>query len=82
MLHRLDFRLLKIYKKLGLHFSTITFAANSHAENHFCKYIYLFQILYSMKSIFIKTNFEVFYIQIWFNEKYRSYFFQIKTMIY
>ena len=32
--------------------SSITFTANSHADNHFYKYIYLLQILYSMKLNF------------------------------
>ena len=34
-----DFRLLKICKNLGLPLSTITFTVNSHADNHFYKYI-------------------------------------------
>ena len=29
---------------------TIAFTVNSHADHHFYKYIYLFQILYSIKS--------------------------------
>ena len=48
-----DFCTLKIYKNLGLPLSTITFTLNSHAYKHFYKYIYLFQILYSMKSFFL-----------------------------
>ena len=48
-----DFRLLVIYKNLGLPFSTITFTVDSRADNHFYKYIYLFQISYSMKSVFL-----------------------------
>ena len=44
-----DFCHLEIYKNLGLPLSTITFTENSHADNHFYKYICLFQILYSMK---------------------------------
>ena len=52
---------LEIYKNLGLPFSTITFTINSHADNHFYEYIYLFQILYCMKSLFfIKMHVKVF----------------------
>ena len=40
----LDFRPLEIYKKLALPLSTFTFTVNSHADNHFYKYINLFQI--------------------------------------
>ena len=47
----LDFRLLEIYKNLGFPLSTITFTiyfhaltVNSHADNHFYKYIKLFNI--------------------------------------
>ena len=47
-----DFRPLEIHKNLGLPLSTITFTVNSHADNYFCKCIYLFQILYDMKSVF------------------------------
>ena len=35
-----NIRPLKIYKKLGLSLSTITFTVKSHANNHFYKYIY------------------------------------------
>ena len=45
-----DFLTLEIHKHLVLSLSNITFRANSQADNHFFKYIYLFQILYSMKS--------------------------------
>ena len=45
-----DFLPLEIHKHLVLPLSSITFTANSQADNHFYKYIYLFQILYSMKS--------------------------------
>ena len=48
-----DFCLLEIYKKLGLPLSAITFTVNSHADNHFYKYIYLFQIWCNRKSVFI-----------------------------
>ena len=36
--------------------STVTFTVNSHADNHFYKYISFFQILYSMKVFFIKMH--------------------------
>ena len=48
-----DFRPLEIYKNVGLPLSTINFTVNSHADNHYYKYIYLFQILYNMKSDFL-----------------------------
>ena len=41
---------LEIYKDLGPLLSSITVAVNTRADNHFHKYIYLFQILHSMKS--------------------------------
>ena len=44
-----NFRPLEIDKNLGLPLSTITFTVNSHADNHFYKYISLFQVSYSMK---------------------------------
>ena len=47
-----DFRPLEICKNVGFPLRTITFTVNSHADNHFYKYIYLFQILSSMKSVF------------------------------
>ena len=43
-----DFPPLEIHKNFSLPLSTITFTINSHADNHFYKYIYLFQILYSI----------------------------------
>ena len=48
-----NFRPLEIYENLSLPLSTITFAVNSHADNHFCKHIYLLQILFSTKSVFL-----------------------------
>ena len=53
----------------------ITFTVNSHADNHFYKYIYLF-------ILFIKIHAKVFYIQIWFKCETPLLFFQIKTMVY
>ena len=44
---------LEIYKNLGFLLSTITVTVNSHADNHFFKYIYFFQILYSLKLVFL-----------------------------
>ena len=41
---------MEIYKDLGPLLSSITVAVNTRADNHFYKYIYLFQILHSMKS--------------------------------
>ena len=55
--------------KFLLHLISTTFTANSQADNHFSKYIYLFQILYSMKSLFIKIHVKVFYIQVQFKCK-------------
>ena len=43
---------LESYKNLRLPLPTITFIVDSHADNHFYKYMYLFQILYSIKSVF------------------------------
>ena len=48
-----DFYPLEIYENSGFPLSTIAFTVNSHADNHFCKCIYLIQILYSMKSVFL-----------------------------
>ena len=47
----------------------ITFTVNSHTDNHFYKYIFLFQICFSMKLVFfvkihVKVLTKVFYIQI------------------
>ena len=47
-----DFRLLEICESLGLPLSIITFTVNSDGDNHFYKYIYLFQISNSAKSVF------------------------------
>ena len=89
-----DFRLLEIYKNLSFPLSTITFTiyfhaftVNSHANNHFYKYIYLFQILCCLKiSFFIKIHVKVltkvFYIQIWFKCETPLLLFLIKTIIY
>ena len=55
-----DFLPLEIHKHLVLPLSSITFTANNQADNHFYKYIYLFQISYNMKSE------KIFHIQVWF----------------
>ena len=44
-----DFLPLEIHKHLVLPLSSITFTANNQADNHFYKYIYLFQVLYSIR---------------------------------
>ena len=77
-----DFRPLETYKNLDLPLSTIAFTVNSHADNHFYKYMYLFQIICSMQSVFIKIHVKVFNTQIWFKCKVLLLFFQIKTVIY
>ena len=41
------------YKNLDFPLSIITFTFNKHADNHFNKYIYLFQILRKIKSIYL-----------------------------
>ena len=56
-----DFLPLEIYKHLLLSLSSITFTANSEAVYHFYNYVYLFQILYSMKWVFLlKDTFRYF----------------------
>ena len=47
-----DFLPLEIHKHIVLPLCSITFTANSQADNHLYKHIYLFQILDSMKSVF------------------------------
>ena len=71
-----DFLPLEIYNNLGLSLFTITFKVNSHAGNHFYKYMYLFQILYSMKSgFFFKYTLRFFIFKFDLNVKHRSHFF-------
>ena len=71
-----DFRSLEIYKNWSRPLSTITFTVNSHADNYFYKYIYLFQILYSMKSVFLlKYMFRFFIYKSDLNVKHRYFFF-------
>ena len=45
-----DFLLVEIHKHLIHPLSSITFTADSQADSNLYEYIYLFQILYSMKS--------------------------------
>ena len=79
----LDFCPMEIYINLGLPLSTITFTVNSHANNHCYKYIYLFQMLYSMKSVFfIKIKTKFFYNQILFKCETPVLFFHKRTMAY
>ena len=48
---------LEIHKHLFLPLSSMTFTANIQVDNHFYKYIYLFQISYSMESfVYEKTR--------------------------
>ena len=47
------------------------------------KYIYLFQILYSMKSVFLlKYTLRFFIFKFGINLKHRFYFFPLRTMVY
>ena len=60
--------------------TTITFTVNSHANNHDYKYIYLFQILYSIKSVLLlkytlRFSTSLFIFKSYLNVKQRSYFF-------
>ena len=59
-----DFRPVEIYKNLGFPLFTFAFTISSHACNNFYKYIYLFHILYSIKSSFLlQYMFMVYYVQ-------------------
>ena len=40
-----DFCPLEIYKKIDLPLSTISFTVKSHADNHFCKYLFVSNII-------------------------------------
>ena len=71
-----DFCPLQIYKNIGLPLSTITFTVNFHRDTNFYKYIYLFQILYSFKSVVLmKIRGKTFYIQVWFKCETPPWFF-------
>ena len=72
----LDFLSLKIYENLGLPLSTFTFTFNSHADNHFHKFIYLFQVLCGIKSVFLlKWTLRLFIFKFDLNVKHSSDFF-------
>ena len=80
-----DFRLLEIYKDLSHPSSTITFALNSHADNHFYKNIYLFQISNIIQyeiSFFIKYTLRFFIYKFEIKCEAPLLFFQLKTMIF
>ena len=73
----------RILKNLDLSLSTITFKVNSHVDNHFYKYVYLFQVFYGIKSVFLLkyTLRFCFFIQIWLKRETPLLFFLIKTMV-
>ena len=81
-----DLRPLEIYKKLGLPLSTVTFTVNSHADNHFYKYVFVSNIVQFEFSFFIKIHVQVltkvFYIQIWIKCETPLAFFLIRTIVY
>ena len=70
-----DFSALEIYNYLLLPLFSITFTANSQADNHFYKYIYLFQYYTVWNLFFIKIHAKVFGIQVWFKCEIPSLFF-------
>ena len=56
--------------------STITFTFNNDADNHFYKCIYLFQMLYRIKSVFLSKYMLRFYIfKFDLNVEHHFYFF-------
>ena len=74
-----DFRPLETCKNLCPPLPTITFTVNSHSDNHFYKYIYLFQVLCSMKSVFLlRYTLRFFIFQFGLNVKHQSCFFSNK----
>ena len=72
-----DFLPLKIYKNLVLPLPSITFTANRQTDNHLYRYIYLFQILYSMKPDFYLNTRLVFSNAIWIAIVWFTYFLHI-----
>ena len=71
-----DFFPLELYKHLVLLLSSIIFRANSQADNHFYEYIYLFQTLYNIESVFLlKFTLRFFVFKFDLNVKYCRYFF-------
>ena len=65
-------------------FCPIDFTVNSHADSHFYKYIYLFQISYSVESIFVIIIHvtKILCIQIWFICVTPPTFFLIRIIFY
>ena len=54
--------------------STITFTVNTHADNDFYRDIYLFEILYSMKPVFLlKCTLRFFTLKFDLNVKHRYF---------
>ena len=80
----LDFLPLEIYKHLVLSLSSITFTANRQTDNHFYKYVKLFQILYSKYEIsfYIKIHVTYFIFKFDLNVKTPPFFFLIEAMAY
>ena len=66
------------FRPLGLPLFTITFTVNSHANNHFCKYVCF---KYYTNHFFIEIHVKVFYIQIWFKCERQLLFF-LKIMVF
>ena len=62
-----DLRPPEIYKNLCLPLSTVTFTVNSYAYNDFYKYIYLFQKLFSVKSVLNQLTYMLYKHDITYN---------------
>ena len=79
-----DFLPLEIYKHLVLSLSSITFTANRQADNHFYRYVNLFQILYSKHEISfcIKIHVTYFIFKFDLNVKTSPFFFLTEAMVY
>ena len=79
-----DFLPLEIYKHLVLSLSSITFIANRQADNHFYRYVNLFQILYSKYEISfcIKIHVTYFIFKFDLNVKTSPFFFLTEAMVY
>ena len=76
-----DCLLLGIFKNLVPPLSSITFTVNSHAVNHFYKYIcFKYHTVWNY-FFFIKIHVKVFNIQIWFKCKTPPLFFLTKAMV-
>ena len=76
---------LEIHKHLVFPLPSITFTANSQACNHFCKYIYLFQILYiiaiscSLPTLLKKTGLSQFFSKFFWQLYFKNINFLTKT---